>query len=1580
MKKNLLTIIFSVLFSVGMYAQYPYYNSTPYFTEGFDAASLPSGWTQEGTMYNSSGSSVANSIWRTTNTYSPANLNYQTAVNGSAGRNADMTSTHSLQFPIAANTGIVSKLTSSALANNKNNVVVSFSFNLATGWTDLLGDGSLGYLAVNFSTNGTEWETGWRSDKLSGGDDLYDSQTLKELMNFQWNVAHVFLPSKYNGQPVYIQFEINSPNYSKRTSAAARCMIDGLSFCERKSNDAALIGVNNYRAINSGVNIYNFLSVIPSNSPAVKAMVKNLGTNDITTMNIGYTYGSNPEVVETINFSPALKMGEKYEYTFATPITFDYLSNQKLIVTTKLSGDELTGNNENSYTIINTLVSTPYTVTWKDPSGNGTPDDWSDIYSYSPAVNTTYSSYLSVDAYTQAKSGKGYSAGPSNVDAAKDAKINPAVAYLFSRPVHVKAGHSYELQYSANSDYTADPDLPVSMKVYTTNKKDTLAPITNMFLEDTFVDKTNCIGKKHRFTATQDTTCYFVFRIYRQPEPGKRYFYLYDVLVKEVFGNDAEFTTLLSPASTAYEYTSEEIVKVKVSNLGSSGIASGAITLNYQVDNGTVVSENFAEELAVFEAKEYAFNQKADLSGTGSKTLKTWLSYPEDSYTNNDVLTTTLNPKVTGVPYVLNLGTPTAPSIETSFWDTNTAWSLTTIGAVPFFLKTAASVGVPIYSRPIRLQAGESYKLYFIPGNASSNKTLTANAALYSKNGSSYTKVKDLYTGTEVSVTGNYLPECMAKFEVDTNGDYYIGFNINAKNGANNAIARLSSAKILTSFNNDISVEPDLKLQATQMAGTNYQLQVGATISNRGVNNVSSFKICYQVGEGTPVRETISTLGSGKQLLYYFDQLPSFEGGKDETIKVWSELTGDEDLLNDSTTASIKNIPVAPIPYSISSWNNQNGDDWQLIDANKDGNRWEKYNIIGVNRINGYRYSPTDSDADDYVMTPQIYMVEGHTYQIESKLIADESIPTSITILAGTSNQPENFDTVMEYKSLTTIGGEGTSATLTFYTAKVTGNHAIAYHVKGKVNPITVALVKVREINEIPDIELSLVSPTTDGVFTTSDAVKFKIKNRGSVDVNGVPFSFFLNNKQIENTTVFDLSLPISAGKEVIVTFNNTGIDKLGKYDIFAYISDNKNAANDTVRATINSLPFVNMAITEVVSPASGEPGIKNVTIKVKNMGKGDVSNVPVYYSINSYRIDEIITQTIAEGAEIEYTFAQKAMVTSTANYDFITEVLLANDIDLTNNSITRKLTISNQPFDVEMVEIKKPETGLLNTPQQVVVSVKNLMDLELTEVPVVIECNNEKYSEFVHSIPAGATVDYTFNKTLNLGAYGDHELTAYTAMNNDINAANDTIRKTVRSQTLDVSVAIVSPLTKADITGDATSIVIELTNAGEVAITTQVPVSYVFGTSNAIAGNIAFTAQSPLLPGAKTQFTFTKKVDLSAKEVFNIKAYSRLAADADLSNDTAKVTIDNTTSGLKYASAGTVVYPNPTSDVLNVVLPELIKDIRIYDVTGKEVYVITNVASNNYIIPVSSYNKGIYFVEIVNNEGLVERVKFIVE
>ncbi len=112
---------------------------------------------------------------------------------------------------------------------------------------------------------------------------------------------------------------------------------------------------------------------------------------------------------------------------------------------------------------------------------------------------------------------------------------------------------------------------------------------------------------------------------------------------------------------------------------------------------------------------------------------------------------------------------------------------------------------------------------------------------------------------------------------------------------------------------------------------------------------------------------------------------------------------------------------------------------------------------------------------------------------------------------------------------------------------------------------------------------------------------------------------------------------------------------------------------------------------------------------------------------------------------------------------------------------------------------------------------------------------------------------------------------------------------------------------------------------------------------------------------------------------------YKCIITDMCYENETStnevQLTVNKTSTGLDVPeSNGIIIYPNPNKGIFNIVNSKnQIEMIKIYDLEGKLIYLNNNVNTKTTRIDISSYNKGVYIMEIVKNKKII-RSKLIVQ
>jgi hypothetical protein len=90
---------------------------------------------------------------------------------------------------------------------------------------------------------------------------------------------------------------------------------------------------------------------------------------------------------------------------------------------------------------------------------------------------------------------------------------------------------------------------------------------------------------------------------------------------------------------------------------------------------------------------------------------------------------------------------------------------------------------------------------------------------------------------------------------------------------------------------------------------------------------------------------------------------------------------------------------------------------------------------------------------------------------------------------------------------------------------------------------------------------------------------------------------------------------------------------------------------------------------------------------------------------------------------------------------------------------------------------------------------------------------------------------------------------------------------------------------------------------------------------------------------GDSLDYTFTNTFDLSASGDYTITAWVSLPDDVDSSNDTLSITVTNNLSVADFVTSSFSVYPNPTTEHLNIDSHGTITELRLMDQSGRVLY-----------------------------------------
>jgi hypothetical protein len=490
-----------------------------------------------------------------------------------------------------------------------------------------------------------------------------------------------------------------------------------------------------------------------------------------------------------------------------------------------------------------------------------------------------------------------------------------------------------------------------------------------------------------------------------------------------LFNNDFTVDSLISPI-TGRQHTSTQIgnsssIQIELKNLGLLA-SSGTIPVSYQVNGGSIVTENISPSIANGTVYDYIFSTPYNFSNAGAYTIKTWVSYAADTLHANDTLTTT----------IMNLQNDTI-SLTPSFTE-----GFESAAAASYINNTIGFTGSDRCDFSMSNSNGRARTFINTGFARTGNRCVTLDQAKWSNvstadsltttfNLSNYSATDQIWLnyyyrnqGIDFSLPGNAVwirgNDQAAWIAVDTLsilatsiGTYLPSKNIDVTGVLASAVpAQTVSSSFQIRFGeegyttansvitdgdiddgysfdditftkavNDVSmlalISPDINGICNLTNAETVKVKV-KNYSSTTLNNVS---VSYNIN-GTTVTETIPTIAANDTLIYTFTHTADLSAYQNYNLSLWVNYSGDSYHNNDSllninfnTTPIISSYPYLEGFESSNGYWYTNGvnDNWQwgapaktIINKAANGNNAWVTNLTGNYNDNqlSYLYSP----------------------------------------------------------------------------------------------------------------------------------------------------------------------------------------------------------------------------------------------------------------------------------------------------------------------------------------------------------------------------------------------------------------------------------------------------------------------------------------------------------------------------------------------------------------------------------------------------------------------------------------------
>ncbi len=481
------------------------------------------------------------------------------------------------------------------------------------------------------------------------------------------------------------------------------------------------------------------------------------------------------------------------------------------------------------------------------------------------------------------------------------------------------------------------------------------------------------------------------------------FFMVDDITVREVFDDNIEVFGLGVPDYSC-NLTATETIEIGIVNFGNNAITS--FKAFYQIGNGIPVEENVSGVNILSDSSYiYTFTTPADLTfAMDADSIRGWVEMIGDGYPANDTTDWYFTgvPAPATVPYYNDFSSDDSykgfsvqdVNADESTWmrvdyENNPMW---------YYVYNADNAANDwLFSSCFDLAAG-TYTLEF---KYASYTYYTPEAfSVYfgtSPNPADMTLIKSFN-----NVVNPDFAQGSEFFTIPTAGTYYIGFK--ATSNANMAYLFVDEINVITARNNDLSLisatVPDYSCELTNNE------TIGVTLRNVGLNAISDFVAYYQVGNSTPVSESVSaTIASGAEHNYTFTTPADLTIPAIDSVRTWVELTGDENTANDSSAWAYTGIVAAVDTFSYLNefTNDEDFINWTTVDVDNDGAAWRQV-TYGSDKMwyhTGASYFAGEPVANDWLYSSCFDFEEGE-YTIKLEYAVYNSPTASFKIYYGT--------------------------------------------------------------------------------------------------------------------------------------------------------------------------------------------------------------------------------------------------------------------------------------------------------------------------------------------------------------------------------------------------------------------------------------------------------------------------------------------------------------------------------------------------------------------------------------------------
>ena len=382
------------------------------------------------------------------------------------------------------------------------------------------------------------------------------------------------------------------------------------------------------------------------------------------------------------------------------------------------------------------------------------------------------------------------------------------------------------------------------------------------------------------------------------------------------------------------------IVKVQVRNSGLLDQAN--FPVSYQLDNGAVVTQNYPGMLTAGATAIMDFGNTLTITGAGLHTFRAWTALPGDAFQADDTLTVTIDLQdPTGIPFAEDVeGGPTVPagwSLENpdagNTWTTaslqngpdcapTTAWRLDHYsyagsGQLDFLVSPVIDLSSSTNSRLTFDHAYVEYSSFYSDGfrvEVSADCGATWNV-VFDESGP--------VLATAPTNTGSWQPSSCSDWrsnlvDLSTYDGQEVQVRFVSVNGFGNNFY-LDNVQVESALDNDVALLAVLApLPGVRTVCDLQPVDVTVQLWNAGVNGQTGVPLAWQLDNGPVVSEVVpGTLAATDTTTHVFATQLILPGTGNHQLRVWSALSGDQQLANDTITVDLVVDPSVALPFLV---------------------------------------------------------------------------------------------------------------------------------------------------------------------------------------------------------------------------------------------------------------------------------------------------------------------------------------------------------------------------------------------------------------------------------------------------------------------------------------------------------------------------------------------------------------------------------------------------------------------------------------------------------------------------------------